>query len=173
MTALVKYVEQGGIIESHDDIPDNVREQLYAEERQRLSKQNKSTNGSTGSMPPQININVLPAQSSQPSISSWGAEANPSTAQGEIVDIPGLLDQAVEEYTDWHLSRVSAETFKANIKKARDVALDNCLDLKQIHGENPEFFVKQGVKIGAARKFVSDISLWLKHREQNKESGNH
>ncbi|GFF98316.1 conserved hypothetical protein [Aspergillus udagawae] len=174
LKALVKYVEQGGIIETHDDIPDNVREQLYAEERQRLSKQNKSTNGLTGSMPPQININVLPAQSSQPSISStWGAEANPSTVQSEIVDIPGLLDQAVEEYTDWHLPRVSAEGFKANIKKARDISLDNCLDLKQIRGENPDFFVKQGVKISAARRFVSDISLWLKHREQNKESGNH
>jgi hypothetical protein len=125
-------------------------------------------------VPPQININVLPAQSSQPSISSsWGTEANPSTVQSELVDIPGLLDQAVEEYTDWHLSRVSAEVFKANIKKARDISLDNCLDLKQIRGENPDFFVKQGVKIGAARRFVSDVSLWLKHREQNKEGGNH
>ncbi|KAF7174073.1 hypothetical protein CNMCM6106_008192 [Aspergillus hiratsukae] len=151
---LVKYVQQGGIIETHDDIPDNVREQLYAEERQRLSKQNKSTNGSAGSMPPQININVLPAQSSQPSISSsWGTEAKPSTVQSELVDIPGLLDQAVEEYADWHLSRVSAEGFKANIKKARDISLDNCLDLKQICAENPDFFVKQGVKIGAARRF--------------------
>jgi hypothetical protein len=69
-------------------------------------------------MPPQININVLPAQSSQPSISSsLGAEANSSTVQSKIVDIPGLLDQAVEEYTDWHLSRVSAEGFKENTKK--------------------------------------------------------
>jgi hypothetical protein len=51
-------------------------------------------------------------------------------------------------------------------------SLDNCLDLKQIHGENAEFFVKQGVKIGAARRFIIDIGLWLKHREQNKESGN-
>jgi hypothetical protein len=173
LKALVRYVEQGGIIETHDDIPDNVREQLYAEERQRLSKQNKSTNSPTGSMPPQININVLPAQSSQPSISSsWSTEGNASTVQSELVDIPGLLDLAVEEYTDWHLSRVSAESFKANIKKARDISLDNCLDLKQIRGENPDFFVKQGVKIGAARRFVSDISLWLEHREQNKECGN-
>lgn len=93
MKALVKYVEQGGIIKTHDDIPDNVREQLYAEEHQRVSRQNKSTNGSAGSVPPQININVLPAQSSQPSISSsWGTEANPSTVQSELVDIPGLLD---------------------------------------------------------------------------------
>ncbi|PKX89485.1 uncharacterized protein P174DRAFT_445993 [Aspergillus novofumigatus IBT 16806] len=49
---------------------------------QRLSKENKSTNSPTGSMPPQISINILPAQSYQPSISSsWGTDANPSTVQ--------------------------------------------------------------------------------------------
>lgn len=35
MKALVKYVEQGGILETHDDVPDMIRDQLYAEERQR------------------------------------------------------------------------------------------------------------------------------------------
>lgn len=36
---LVRYVEQkGGVIECHDDVPDNIREQLYAEEQQRLEQ---------------------------------------------------------------------------------------------------------------------------------------
>jgi hypothetical protein len=88
------------------------------------------------------------------------------------IDIPGLLEVAVEEYTDWHLSRVGTESFKENIKKARDIVLDNCLDLKQICGENPDFFVKQGVKIGAARRFVANIGHWIKHCEQGKASEN-
>ena len=46
------------------------------------------------------------------------------------IDIPRLLEVAVEEYTDWHLSRVSTEIFKENIKKAHDIALDNCIDVK-------------------------------------------
>lgn len=50
-------------------------------------------------------------------------EANPSSIPSILVDIPGLLDLAVEEYTDWHLCRVSAASFKANIKKVGDVAL--------------------------------------------------
>jgi hypothetical protein len=78
LKAIIKYVEQGGILDTHDDVPDNVREQLYAEEHQRLLKANKSPNNlTTGSttLPP-ININVLPTQSSQPLISSsWGTEA--------------------------------------------------------------------------------------------------
>lgn len=36
--ALIKYIKQGGIIKTHDDIPDNICEQLYAKERERLSK---------------------------------------------------------------------------------------------------------------------------------------
>lgn len=36
LTSLVKYVEQGGILETHDDVPGMVRDQLYAEEQQRF-----------------------------------------------------------------------------------------------------------------------------------------
>ena len=42
LKALVKYVEQGGVLETHDDVPDSVREQLYAEENQRLDKKKES-----------------------------------------------------------------------------------------------------------------------------------
>jgi hypothetical protein len=58
-------VEQGSILDAHDDIPDNVRDQLYAEERQRLSKQKSLNKVFTGPMIPHINIDVLQMQSSQ------------------------------------------------------------------------------------------------------------
>jgi hypothetical protein len=79
--------------------------------------------------------------------------------------VHGLLDVAVEEYTEWQQSRVSNETFRDHINKARDVTLENCLDLMQIYeDQDPSFFVKHGVKVGAARRFVSDIGLWVKRR---------
>jgi hypothetical protein len=54
---------------------------------------------------------------------------------------------------------VSSETFRENIQKARDVALENCLDLRQIHEYQAlEFFVENDMKAGAARRFVSDIA---------------
>jgi hypothetical protein len=47
-----------------------------------------------------------------------------------------------------------------NINKARDMTLENCLDLMQIYeDQDPGFFVKHGVKVGAARRFVRDIGL--------------
>lgn len=144
-----------------------MRKQLYAEERQQLLKQNKSPNNlTTGSTLPLININVLPTQSSQPLISSsWGTEATLISNQADYIDIPEPLKAVVGEYANWHLSRVNSDSYKENIKKARDIALDNCLDLGQIHAENPDFFIKQEVKIGVTRRFVSHTSLWLEERE--------
>ncbi|KAJ8147377.1 hypothetical protein LV157_008672, partial [Aspergillus fumigatus] len=168
LKSIIKYVEQGGILDTHDDVPDNVRKQLYDEEHQRLSKENKPANNlATGSTLPPININVLPTQSSQPVLSSsWGTEATSISDQADYPDIPGPLEAVVEEYANWHLSRVNSDSYKENIKKARDIALENCLDLGQIRTENPEFFVKQGVKIGVARRFVSHTKLWLEEREK-------
>lgn len=49
--------------------------------------------------------------------------------------------------------------------KALDITLENCLDIKQICDErDPEFFVKQNVKIGVARWFVNEIKLWVNYR---------
>lgn len=68
LKALIKYVEQGGVLETHDDIPDSLRVQLYAEDNQRLEKRKRSPdNSTTGSLYPPININVLPNGPSQQS----------------------------------------------------------------------------------------------------------
>jgi hypothetical protein len=75
----------------------------------------------------------------------------------------------VEEYTDWHLAKVNTENFKKNIMRARDVMLENCLDLAQLHNPRfgPEFLEKEGVKIGVAR-FVNDTQKWLKQRKRKR-----
>ncbi|KAJ5111804.1 hypothetical protein NUU61_001434 [Penicillium alfredii] len=162
---LVKYVEQGGVLETHDDIPDSLREQLYAEDNQRLEKRKKTTDSSAvASMCPPININVLPAGTSEQLMPTPANDATSAKSGcAESIMVHGLLDVAVEKYTEWQQSRVSNETFRDNLTKARDVTLENCLDLMQIYeDQDPGFFVKHGVKVGAARRFVRDIGLWVK-----------
>ena len=39
---LIQFVEQGGTLQSHDDVPDHVREQLFAEEQERLERRPNS-----------------------------------------------------------------------------------------------------------------------------------
>ena len=51
LKALINFVEQGHVLRSHDDVPEDIREQLFAEERQRLERQPKVTSISTPSFP--------------------------------------------------------------------------------------------------------------------------
>ncbi|KAI3053189.1 hypothetical protein CBS147353_11511 [Aspergillus niger] len=169
LRSLVKFVENGGELETHEDVPEDIRQQLYGEEEQRLEKQKKGgQNAHGGTMWPPININVLPSQSSHPS--QMNSNASLSVSCGPI-DIPGPLDTAIDEDTAWQKSRVSRDSFKEQIDIARNVALENCLDLRQIHKDQDSgVFISQGVKVGAARRFVSEIRSWLEERGRRRES---
>ncbi|KAG4427484.1 hypothetical protein IFR05_017033 [Cadophora sp. M221] len=83
------------------------------------------------------------------------------------LNIPGLRDVAVKNYSDWQQSNVGNEALKVEFQKACDVALADDLDLEQIHGDqDPDFFIKNGVKRGIARRFVGDIEPWAKRHKR-------
>jgi hypothetical protein len=170
MRSLVKYMEsKKGVIETHDDIPKNIRDQLRAEEEQQIGRRQKAPDLRT-EFPP-ININVLPTQSSQALVSSSSGVPPSRIEQLHSMKIPGPFEVTLKEYTQWHLTRVSTASSRDNIMKAHDIALENGLDLKQIFSDNnPEFFHKQGVKIGFARRFGDDIPLWLEDRENRNDT---
>ncbi|RAH49537.1 uncharacterized protein BO66DRAFT_288211, partial [Aspergillus aculeatinus CBS 121060] len=63
----------------------------------------------------------------------------------------------------WQESYVQSPLLKAEFRKARDVALENGLDLEQMHlDQDWEFFVESGVKKGIARRFIEDIGEWAR-----------
>jgi hypothetical protein len=166
-------VEQGGELRTHDDVPEDLCEQLYAEEQQRLERRQGQSGMSATTYPP-INItNVLPAQSPQPSIITSSAATPVSHASSCAIstrrlDIPGLRDVAVNEYSGWQQSNVSDEILKAEFQRACDVALEDGLDLEQVYeDQDPEFFIKHGVKRGIARRFVNDIEDWVKRYKRD------
>lgn len=168
LESLVKYVQGGGLLQSHEDVPGMIREQIYRAERQRLDRpraHNRTTPET--SCPPITITNVLPSQTSQATRSS--ASSPPDNITASSPDVPdlhisGLLDIAVREYSTWQQSRLSDEALKAEVRKACDVALDDGLDLKQIdEDKSPEHFTKRGVKWGIARRFVKDIRFWAEN----------
>jgi hypothetical protein len=124
-------------------------------------------------MCPPININLSPTQLPQSPKTAYGCAEINISGQTDL-EIPGLIEETVEEYTNWHLEKVSTENFKENIRRARDIVLENCLDLGQLHNPNigAEFLVKEGVKIGVAYRFVSDTTKWLKQRKRKKGVNN-
>ncbi|CEJ61521.1 hypothetical protein PMG11_10052 [Penicillium brasilianum] len=161
---LIAFVEKGGTLESHGDVPNSFREELYLEERQRLeSQQSKNKMGGSwgGSLPINININGMPP-SFQAQVPSSAAIPPQAQVQNDL-NIPGLRDVAVKQYTAWHEANVEDDALKAQFRQARDVALANGLDLKLIHDDqNPSFFVDKGIMVGIARQFVRDIGTWVR-----------
>jgi hypothetical protein len=151
-------VAQGGRLQSHDDVPENVRQQLYAEEQQRLERHHRASHSAkTGHAPIHI-TNVLPG----PSLSSSGS------AEVQVkprLDVPGFLDAAVEEYSDWQQSRVRTEDQKSDIRSMCDMALEYRLDLEQLYNDqDPDFFISRGIKLGVARRFIRDIEYWIQQQ---------
>ncbi|KAK4936947.1 hypothetical protein LTR66_015270, partial [Elasticomyces elasticus] len=71
----------------------------------------------------------------------------PGKDLADFLEIPGLRDLAVAEYSDWQQTQVNDENLKAEFRKARDAALEDGLDLMQVHeDQDPQFFIKNGVK---------------------------
>lgn len=170
LRALVNYVEQGGVLTSHDDVPESIREKLYIQEQQRLDRHKGGIQSTAGCHP--INItNVLPAQASPLSVPTTPTPVPtmcPGKDLADFLEIPGLRDLAVAEYSDWQQTQVNDENLKAEFRKARDAALEDGLDLMQVHeDQDPQFFIKNGIKRGIARRFVGDINYWVKHYKCN------
>ena len=64
MKALVRYVEQGGALEIHD-VPNTIRGQLYAKERQQIEKRQKAPNPPPGSMLQSTSLSARPNRPSR------------------------------------------------------------------------------------------------------------
>ena len=159
LKSLIRHVEQGGQLRTHDDVPEDIREQIYAEDQQRLERHQKATAVPSSNLPP-INItNVLPASMSTTPLTDQPLPITPLT-------VPGLRDTALKEYCDWQQSQVGDLEWKAGFQKAYDVAMKYALDLQQIHeDQDPSFFTTNGVILGISRRFVRDIKEWVKQHK--------
>lgn len=160
MKALVRRAQQGYKVDDHDDVPQEIRAELYAEARQR--KQPDS--GSPGSGPIIVN-NYIPAYPSPAAIES--VTATPHSASGSDLPafsliIPRLRDDAVEEYCRWHCLKVKSRNQKRQYELARNLTLEVYFDLELLHEDNnPQHFIRQGVTEGIARRWVRDVRTFL------------
>jgi hypothetical protein len=162
---LISFVEKGAPLQSHEDVPDNFREELYMEERHRFESQQSRNNkmiGTPGSCHP-INIHFNGMQSSPQSETSNTAAASamllaPNDQVIDDLNITGLRDEAVRDYSAWHEANVKDDNLKAQFRQICNVALANGLDLKLIYEDlDPSFFIDKGIMVGIARQFVRDI----------------
>ncbi|CAN9415616.1 unnamed protein product [Alternaria alternata] len=153
--ALVRLAEQGHRLESHDDVPADIRDQLYAENQRRLERRTTTSGAPTPSLPPITINNVMPSPASESpltaSVSSGAMYRRPSSGKS-CLDIPGPRDIAVAAYGNWQQSKVVDQTLQLEYQKACNVTLQDGLDLEQVfEDQDADFFIQSGVKRGVAR----------------------
>ncbi|OJD26887.1 hypothetical protein ACJ73_01717 [Blastomyces percursus] len=88
LRSLVKYVEKGGALQTHEDMPNMIREQLYGEEHQRLERHHRETDSLA-----------------------------PTAGHGDGINILGPRDIAVKKYTKWQESNVMGEITQGRFSK--------------------------------------------------------
>ncbi|KMP03555.1 hypothetical protein CIRG_03247 [Coccidioides immitis RMSCC 2394] len=161
LTSLIKHVDNGGKLENHQDVPDNIREVLYMEAQRRFEKgSGKAHNITAGAPYPPININVLPGHSTHGSVA---AISSPEFEHSnEQLKLSRPQDEAVKEYCKWQEQQVTDETHKADWRKACDITLSHGLDLELVYEdqEHVKFLLEQEVMKGTARHFIQDIHEW-------------
>jgi hypothetical protein len=166
---LIAFVEEGNTLQSHEDVPEIFREELFMEEQQRLeNQQSKKRNMSSipGSCPINIHFNGVQPSSQLETPESSASPAMPSSPKAQVNDdfnIPGPRDVAVREYSAWHEANVADDHLKAQFRQACDIALANGFDLQLIYeDQDPSLFIDQGIMVGIARQFVRDVVKWVR-----------
>lgn len=141
-------------------MPDDLRQQIYAEEEQSAQSRRLKSAVVPHTLPPIQITNVLPNHGS----------LRPETqlpATEKRIHIAGLRDVAVQDYCEYHQSQVQDESLKAEFQNAANLVLAEGLDLEQLYADrDPGFLIQQGVKRGPARRFMDDIEPWAKRRFQ-------
>ncbi|KAM0362010.1 hypothetical protein ACHAO7_011439 [Fusarium culmorum] len=162
------------VVESHDDVPPDVRDLLYAEEEQSIQRKRKRSSSSTDARPVTI-TNVMPTRAGHSSddhdirTPSGSVEGSPYALK--YLGIPGMRDVNVNKYCIWHCSKNANTVWKMEYKKACDLTLAEGLDLDQVRlDQDAQFFVDKGVKKGIAKRWVSDVEVWFRDMETLEDS---
>jgi len=82
-----------------------------------------------------------------------------------VLKIPGLRDVAVRMYGEWQCGQVGDASLKMEYRQACGLTLADGLDLEQVfEDQDPGFYIQKSVKIGIARRFVSDVETWIQQQ---------
>ncbi|KAH6869397.1 hypothetical protein B0T10DRAFT_501620 [Thelonectria olida] len=163
---LVDYAEEGHLLRTHDDVPENIRQVIYKQEDESAERR-KLKRKRSDSLPP-INITVTcPGHYGQHSGEGL-AESN-MKAQGPVVRkrpgdlvIPMRRNKALEKYYEWQRDQVDSPRWQQSIQYAYDITRDACLDLKHVYTEvSVDFYTDKGVQLGVALSFIKDVPLWV------------
>jgi hypothetical protein len=150
-------MEQGHVLQGHDNVPKYIRQQLYIEEQQK--RQKPASTSAANSAPIHItNVLPVPLHATPSLVSSLPGTHAPDSISTLFnrLDILRPRGKAVDDYCAWHESQDPEE--KAACQNAYKVIKRDSMDLELIYQDaDPEFLIKGGVKRRIALHIISDI----------------
>lgn len=174
---LVEHVKESNKFESHSDVPDTIRQQLYAEAVQRAARhQHRNTGHPPSVMPYMQEPTPTPTQTpgtmhyspAQEVLPSGGIAAAPTSLQS--LDVPGPQEDAISDYVAWHQSKASTPEWTSQFAKAGEVLLEEGFNLDLFYQTKPfDLLRNQGVSRGITLSFHRDIPTWLPGYRQKRE----
>ncbi|KAK1045908.1 hypothetical protein LTR74_018056 [Friedmanniomyces endolithicus] len=151
--------------ESHNDVPDTVRQELYAEAGQRTER-HRNTRRSLSSTPHTQALLSTPAptpgdmQCSPGQTPLSAVAVIPSTL--ERLDIPGCYEDAISDYVKWQQAQAKTEEWIAQFAKASNILLTRGYQLGLFYERQLiALLTTEGVLEGIALSIHSDIKDWL------------
>jgi hypothetical protein len=91
----------------------------------------------------------------------------PSISSIKRLNIPGPLDEAVEEYCTRQQSRFTKPKVKEEYQKACNIIIEDCMTLELIYQDpDPKYLTDQGIKRGVAEHIVRDIDNWVQNHKR-------
>jgi len=142
-------------------VPEEIRQQLYAEEQHSLDAKRQRASTSVLNIPPIHITDTIPTcscRNCQQMLSSVPEIPPPNSR----LSIPGFRDKAVEEYCAWHQSKFENPIHKVEYQKAHNIIKEHAMTLQLMHRDpNPDFLITGCVKRGAALHVVNDIEEWF------------
>ncbi|CEJ90275.1 hypothetical protein VHEMI06069 [[Torrubiella] hemipterigena] len=89
----------------------------------------------------------------------------------EIVAISGDPKQKLQEYATWDMMELRSDRWRNGMERAHEYAMEQLLDLYSVQ-KHPEFvkntMVAQGVYLGSALRFISNISRFIAAQEEER-----
>jgi hypothetical protein len=148
----------GNKLDSHNDIPDQVRQQLYAEADQRASRCQDARR--TPAPIQQLQANTRAATTAPEHASSTAAIVPPAVL--ESLDIPGPHEDAIRNYVTWQQGQATSDEWISQYAKAGDILLKQGFKLGLFYERQlVDLLTDEGILRGIALTFHSEIPKWL------------
>jgi hypothetical protein len=174
MRSLIKLAQEGLPITGYDDVPQDIRNQLYAVDRQSLERRQKASSHATApeTNGPNIKItNVMPSPSPLGSLRT--TTPVPDMPQVNHLDIPGSRDANSKEYFIWQQSQYDDPHQKKEFDTAFKAMRELGLDLETIC-QHPRLFTilteEKNVSFGSALHIMGDIGRWADLKRKRAEA---